>query len=100
MTRPFGLFGTSPAAGRTAAHRSANPEVRRYRPTVESLEDRVVLAAALAAPPLAPALLAPAGPLARQQATSILPIVVNSVTAKAGSCWPTPAWGPSTSRPR
>src|SRR5205085_1576971 len=55
------------------------PQPRRFRPTLEALEDREVLSATLLAPPvLGPALVSTATPV--QQAASLFPITVNSVS--------------------
>jgi len=79
MVSLFGLLGPAPA-GRPSNPRH-NPSARRFRPRVEDLEGRVVLAASLAAPPIAPALLAPV----TQQASALLPIAINSVSNVAGN---------------
>jgi hypothetical protein len=72
MKRLFGFLG----ARRTPA-RSA-PVTARFRPTLETLEGRVVMSASsMAAPALAPALVSAAS--AAQQASSLLPITINSV---------------------
>jgi len=53
------------------------PAPTRFRPTLESLEGRVVMSANAVAPVLSPALVAAAHPV--QQAASLLPITINSV---------------------
>jgi len=67
----FGFLRPRPLPG------GAGSGLRRFRPVVEGMEDRVV-PAAIAAPALAPALIA-AAPTA-QQVSSLLPLTVNSVT--------------------
>jgi len=72
MRHIFSFLGTRRATTRTT------PEARRFRPTLESLEARDVPSATpLAAPALGPALVSTASPT--QQATSLLPININSV---------------------
>jgi len=63
----------------TSSRRGSAPAVR-FRPSVETLENRLVMDAHPHALPLAPALLAPVA----QQATSILPITINNVVNNAG----------------
>jgi len=81
MKQLFGFLG-----GRRPPTRRAH-EPARFRPTVESLEGRVVMsvAAAAPAPVLAPALISAAQ--TSQQALSLLPITINSVnlTGVAGN---------------
>jgi len=81
MTSLFGLFKAEAATPRPVKTRTVVPTGRRFRPAVEALEGRVVLAASLAAPPLAPAL---AAPVARQ-AGALVPIVINNVVNVAGN---------------
>jgi len=81
MTSLFGLFKAGSVTTRPMRARPVVPTGRRFRPTVEDLEGRVVLAASLAAPPLAPAL---AAPVARQ-AGALVPIVINNVVNVAGN---------------
>jgi len=71
----------------TRLFRSSTPrpavELGRYRPALEELEGRVVMSTTIAAPAMAPSLLAAAAPAARQ-ASALLPIVINSITNTAG----------------
>jgi len=83
MFNVLGFLRLSRPAGPKASPRRSGPAVRAFRPTLESLEGRLVPAATLVAPTLGPALVAPMAPT--QQAASILPITINSVVNTAGS---------------
>jgi len=73
MWHAFGLFGTRRAPSRST------PQVRRFRPSLEGLESREVLSASTMAPPaLGAALVSTAAHT--QQAQSLLPITINSVS--------------------
>jgi len=71
MRQLFGFLGARRTSPRTT------PVTTQFRPTLETLEGRVVMSATHAAPALAPALISAAS--AAQQASSLLPITINSV---------------------
>jgi hypothetical protein len=88
LLRYFRLRGPAPRGQehRKPSRAGKGPEPARYRPTLENLEDRVVMSAALPAPAASPALMALVTPTAaHHQAPTLLPITINSVTDVNGS---------------
>jgi hypothetical protein len=83
MLRLLSFLRAPRATARPLTSRRPAPAAPRFRPAVESMEDRLVLSANALAPPLGPALVSSVH--ASRAAASILPITVNNVVINNGA---------------
>jgi hypothetical protein len=83
MLNLLGVLLPRQFTGRKEPSRRGLPRSTHFRPALESLEDRVVLSASSTAPAMGPAQAGPLAPAA-QQAASVIPFTINSVTRTGG----------------